>query len=150
LAQRSYFKKVISSIVPPLTTFVELLQKLICIDTHQFIDPENPAPEIYDEMQNQNCPDWQNGYPDTMQKLKLYWNSLRRQSEIPLFFICYDSTALSPTPTGFSVSFLKALSKFDRAICIVCETEDIPLQTFSPSQPNLIAEIVAWISEMIE
>jgi len=119
--------------------------KLICIDTHQFIDPENPAPEIYDQMQNQNCPEWQNGYPDTMQKLKLYWNSLRRQSEISLFFICYDSTALSPTPTGFSVSFLKALSKFDRAICIVCETEDIPLQTFSPSQPDLVEEIVKWI-----
>jgi len=123
--------------------------KLICIDTHQFIEPENPAPEIYDEMQNQNCPEWQNGYPDTMQKLKLYWNSLRRQSEIPLFFICYDSTALSATPTGFRDSFLKALSKFDRAICIVCETEDIPLQTFSPSQPDLVAAVVAWIRRSI-
>jgi hypothetical protein len=101
-------------------------------------------------MQNQNCPEWQNGCPDTMQKLKLYWNSLHRQSEIPLFFICYDSTALSPTPTGFSALFLKALSKFDRAICIVCETEDIPLPTFSPSQPNLIADIVTWISETVE
>ncbi|WP_442923187.1 NACHT C-terminal alpha/beta 1 domain-containing protein [Microcoleus sp. A6-C5] len=49
-----------------------------------------------------------------------------------------------------SASLLKTLSKCDRAICIVCETEDIPLQTFSPSQPNLIAEIVTWISEMIE
>jgi len=123
--------------------------KLICIDTHQFIDPENPAPEIYDEMQNQNCPEWQNGYPDTMQKLKIYWNSLRRQSENPLFFICYDSTALSATPTGFRDSFLKALSKFDRAICIVCETEDIPLQTFSPSQPDLVAAVVAWIRRSI-
>ncbi|MEG4962290.1 hypothetical protein QUA78_07070 [Microcoleus sp. K4-B3] len=53
-------------------------------------------------MLNQKCPEWQNGYPDTMQKLKIYWNSLRRQSETPLFFICYDSTALSATPTGFS------------------------------------------------
>ncbi|WP_293126176.1 HEAT repeat domain-containing protein [Microcoleus sp. bin38.metabat.b11b12b14.051] len=123
--------------------------KLICIDTHQFIEPENSALEIYDMMLNQNCPESQNGYPDTMQKLKLYWNSLRRQSEIPLFFICYDSTALSPTPTGFSAPFLKALSKFDRAICVVCEKADISLPTFSPSQPNLIAKIVAWISEMM-
>jgi hypothetical protein len=123
--------------------------KLICIDSHQFIDPENPAPEIYDEMLNQNCPEWQNGYPDTMQKLKLYWNSLRRQSEIPLFFICYDSTALSATPTGFSDSFLKALSKFDRAICVVCEQGDIPLPTFSPSQPDLVAAVVAWIRRSI-
>ena len=123
--------------------------KLICIDTHQFIDPENPATEIYDEMLNQNCPEWQNGYPDTMQKLKLYWNYLRRQSEIPLFFICYDSTALSATPTGFSDSFLKALSKFDGAICVVCEQGDIPLQTFSPSQPDLVAAVVAWIRRSI-
>ena len=123
--------------------------KLICIDTHQFIDPENPAPEIYDQMLNQNYPEWQNGYPDTMQKLKIYWNSLRRQSEIPLFFICYDSTALSATPTGFSDSFLKALSKFDRAICVVCEQENIPLPTFSPSQPDLVAALVAWIRRSI-
>ncbi|HAX80927.1 MAG TPA: hypothetical protein DCY88_35090 [Cyanobacteria bacterium UBA11372] len=122
--------------------------KLICIDTHQFIDPENPAPEIYDEMLNQNCPEWQNGYPETMQKLKLYWNYLRRQSEITLFFICYDSTALS-TPTGFSDTFLTALSKFDGAICVVCEPGDIPLRYFSPSQPDLVAAVVAWIRQSI-
>jgi len=119
--------------------------KLICIDTHQFIDPENPAPEIYDQMLNQNYPEWQNGYPDTMQQLKLYWSFLRRQSEIPLFFICYDSTALSATPAGFSDSFLKALSKFDLAICVVCEQGNIPLPTFLPSQPDLVAAVVAWI-----
>jgi hypothetical protein len=123
--------------------------KLICIDTHQFIDPDNPAQEIYDEILNQNCPEWQNGYPDTMQKLKLYWNSLRRQSEISLFFICYDSTALSATPTGFNDSFLKALSKFDGAICVVCEQGNIPLPTFSPSQPDLVAAVVAWIRRSI-
>ncbi|WP_228061574.1 hypothetical protein [[Phormidium] sp. LEGE 05292] len=121
--------------------------KLICIDTHQFIDPENPAPEIYDLMLNQNCPEWQNGYPETMQKLKLYWNYLRRSRENPLFFICYDSTALTATPTGFSDTFLTALSKFDGAICVVWETGEFGLQTFSPTQPNLIADIVGWIRE---
>ena len=100
-------------------------------------------------MLNQNCPEWQNGHPDTMQKLKLYWNYLRRQSEIPLFFICYDSTALSATPTGFSDSFLKAFSKFDRAICVVCEPGDIPLQTFSTQQKDLVGAIVQWIEKVI-
>ena len=100
-------------------------------------------------MLNQNCPEWQNGYPDTMQKLKLYWNYLRRQSEITLFFICYDSTALSATPTGFSDPFLKALSKFDGAICVVCEQRDTPLRYFSPSQPDLVAAVVAWIRQSI-
>ena len=74
--------------------------KLICIDISKFIDPDNPAQENYDEILNQNCPEWQNGYPHTMQKLKLYWNYLRRISEIPLFFICYDSTALSTLDTN--------------------------------------------------
>ena len=74
---------------------------------------------------------------------------LRCTREIPLFFICYDSTGLSATPTGFRDSFLKALSKFDRAICVVCEQGDIPLPTFSPSQPDLVAAVVAWIRRSI-
>lgn len=125
-------------------------------------------------MLNQNCPEWQNGYPETMQKLKLYWNYLRRNSENPLFFICYDSTALTATPTGFSDTFLTALSKFDGAICVVtsppnplsCEARGSKnnsadsvagegvrgwgfLQTFSPSQPDLVSNIVKWIETKI-
>jgi HEAT repeat protein/energy-coupling factor transporter ATP-binding protein EcfA2 len=121
--------------------------KLICIDSEKFGNPENPATKIYNEMRLQGCDNSEDGKPKTMAELQDYWDELRIESEIPLFFICYDSTALSATPTGFSDSFLKALSKFDRAICVVCEPGDIPLQTFSPSQPNLIAEIVAWIRE---
>ncbi|MBE9226877.1 hypothetical protein IQ264_15730 [Phormidium sp. LEGE 05292] len=64
-----------------------------------------------------------------------------------MFFICYDSTALTATPTGFSDTFLTALSKFDGAICVVWETGEFGLQTFSPTQPNLIADIVGWIRE---
>jgi hypothetical protein len=45
----------------------------------------------------------------------------------------------------FSHTFLKALSKFNGAICVVTEQPDIPLQSFSPSQPNLVEDIVAWI-----
>jgi hypothetical protein len=74
---------------------------------------------------------------------------LRCTREIPLFFICYDSTALSATPTGFSEPFLKAFSKFDRAICVVCEPGDIPLQNFSPQQQDLVAAIVQWIEKVI-
>ena len=73
--------------------------------------------------------------------------SCAAKAKIP--FICYDSTALSATPTGFSDSFLKALSKFDGAICVVCEQENIPLPTFSPSQPDLVAAVVAWIRRSI-
>ncbi|MEG3844111.1 NACHT domain-containing protein [Microcoleus sp. herbarium14] len=123
--------------------------KLICIDSDKFGNPENPATKIYNEMRLQGCDKSEDGKPKTMAELQDYWDELRIESEIPLFFICYDSTALSATPTGFSDSFLKALSKFDRAICVVCEPGDIPLQTFSPQQQDLVAAIVQWIEKVI-
>jgi len=123
--------------------------KLICIDSDKFGNPENPATKIYNEMRLQGCDKSEDSKPKTMAELQDYWDELRIESEIPLFFICYDSTALSATPTGFRDSFLKALSKFDGAICIVCETEDIPLPTFSPSQPDLVAAVVAWMRRSI-
>jgi hypothetical protein len=123
--------------------------KLICIDSDKFGNPENPATKIYNEMRLQGCDKSEDSKPKTMAELQDYWDELRIESEIPLFFIGYDSTALSATPTGFSDSFLKALSKFDRAICVVCEQENIPLPTFSPSQPDLVAAVVAWIRRSI-
>jgi HEAT repeat protein/energy-coupling factor transporter ATP-binding protein EcfA2 len=121
--------------------------KLICIDSAKFGNPENPATKIYNEMRLQGCDKSQDGKPKTMAELQDYWDDLRIESEIPLFFICYDSTALWATPTGFSAPFLKAFNKFDRAICVLCEPGDIPLPTFSPTQPNLIADIVVWIRD---
>lgn len=146
--------------------------KLICIDGAKFVDPENPATKIYNEMRLQGCPKSEDDKPKTMAELQDYWDELRIESENPLFFICYDSTALTATPTGFSDTFLKALSKFDGAICVVTSppnplwatergsknnspspaTEEGVrgwgfLQTFSPSQPNLIADIVGWMKE---
>ena len=123
--------------------------KLICIDSDKFGNPENPATKIYNEMRLQGCDKSEDGKPKTMAELQNYWDELRIESEIPLFFICYDSTALSATPTGFSDSFMKALSKFDRAICVVCEPGDIPLQNFSPQQQDLVAAIVQWIEKVI-
>jgi HEAT repeat protein/energy-coupling factor transporter ATP-binding protein EcfA2 len=123
--------------------------KLICIDSYKFGNRENPATKIYNEMRLQGCDKSEDGKPKTMAELQDYWDELRIESEIPLFFICYDSTALSATPAGFSDPFLKALSKFDRAICVVCEPGDIPLQTFSPQQKDLVGAIVQWIEKVI-
>ena len=123
--------------------------KLICIDSYKFGNPENPATKIYNEMRLQGCDKSEDGKPKTMAELQDYWDELRIESEIPLFLICYDSTALSATPTGFSEPFLNALSKFDRAICVVCEPGDIPLQNFSPQQQDLVAAIIQWIEKVI-
>jgi len=100
-------------------------------------------------MRLQGCDKSEDGKPKTMAELQDYWDELRIESEISLFFICYDSTALSVTPTGFSEPFLNALSKFDRAICVVCEPGDIPLQNFSPQQQDLVGAIVQWIEKVI-
>ena len=53
------------------------------------------------------------------------------------------------TKPSLPIQLLKALSKFDRAICVVCEQGDIPLPTFSPQQQDLVAAIVQWIEKVI-
>jgi hypothetical protein len=67
---------------------------LICIDGSQFIEPDRPAAEIYDQMLDQNCPEC-DSVPETMPALKLYWNSLKRKSDKRVFW-CF--THHPPTP----------------------------------------------------
>ncbi|MBD2086663.1 HEAT repeat domain-containing protein [Coleofasciculus sp. FACHB-542] len=120
----------------------------ICIDSSKFENPDNPASEIYAEMVMQGCPERQNGEPETMQALKVYCQ-LKCQK---VFLIFYEDTS-SETPQGFSQTFLTSLSKFNNArrICVVSE-QPCNLQTFSPTQPNLVADILSWIrnEEMME
>ncbi|MBD2006674.1 MULTISPECIES: NACHT domain-containing protein [Cyanophyceae] len=118
---------------------------LICIDSSKFENPDNPASEIYAEMVMQGCPERQNREPETMQALKVYCQ-LKCQG---VFLIFYEDTSGEPSQ-GFSQTFLTSLSKFHNArrICVVSE-QPCNLQTFSPSQPNLIADIVSWVREKI-
>ncbi|MBD3561495.1 HEAT repeat domain-containing protein, partial [Planktothrix sp. FACHB-1355] len=125
---------------------------LICIDGSKFIEPDNPALEIYDQMLDLGCPERENREPETMQELKFYWHSfrrsLKRNSKKQPVLVFYENPQ-PPAPQGFSDIFLTDLSRFDGAICVVSEQCHIPFQSFSPSQPNLIADIVAWIAEKI-
>lgn len=125
--------------------------QLICVDGSKFIEPENPALEIYDQMLDLGFPERENNEPDTMQELKFYFHRLRRKWERHLIFVFYENPQ-PPEPQGFSETFLDYLSRFDGAICVVSEEANVPfpLQSFSPSQPNLIANMVAWIEEKIE
>ncbi|MBD1834539.1 NACHT domain-containing protein [Cyanobacteria bacterium FACHB-472] len=115
----------------------------ICIDASKFENPDNPASEIYAEMVMQGCPERQNGEPETMQALKVYCQ-LKCQE---VFLIFYEDTSGEP-PQSFSQTFLTSLSKFHNArrICVLSD-QPCNLQTFSPSQPNLVADIVSWIRE---
>ncbi|MCL1472339.1 HEAT repeat domain-containing protein [Argonema antarcticum] len=119
---------------------------LICIDGSKFVEPDNPALEIYDQMLDAGCLEREHREPETMQELKFYFHWLRRKWQRNLVLVFYENPK-PPAPQGFSDIFLNDLSRFDGAICVVSEQANIPLQSFSPDRSNLIADIVAWIEE---
>jgi hypothetical protein len=127
---------------------------LICIDGSQFIEPDRPAAEIYDQMLDQNCPEC-DSVPETMHALKLYWNSLRRKSNKHPVLVFYASSTDATPDEGttlscpYSEGFLTVLSKFGREICAIAEQrfEHIPLKFFAPSQS--IEDIVQWIRAIV-
>jgi hypothetical protein len=123
---------------------------LICIDGRQFIEPDRPAAEIYDQMLDQNCPEC-DSVPETMSALKLYWNSLKRKSDkrvvLEFYASSIDTTSAKETamPCPYSETFLSDLSKFGDRICVVTNQplDHIPLKFFTPSQA--IADVMQWI-----
>ena len=120
--------------------------KLICIDGSKFIERDDPAEEIYDQMLDYDCPERQNGEPEMMPKLKLYWNSLRRRSDSTPVLVFYENPT-GRKPQGFSEVFLDALSAFDGALCVVTDQplDNINLHCFTPNQTA--KDVVAWISQ---
>jgi hypothetical protein len=101
-------------------------------------------------MLDQNCPEC-GTVPETMSALKLYWNSLKRNSDKRVVLVFYASSTDTTSDEGttmscpYSSAFLTVLSKFGRDICVITEQpfNHIPLKFFAPSQP--IADIVQWI-----
>ncbi|WP_368009813.1 HEAT repeat domain-containing protein [Laspinema palackyanum] len=118
--------------------------QLICIDGSKFIDKDNPAAKIYNEMRRANCPKSADGTPKTMADLQSYWDELALESEQAIVLVFYE-TLTAPEMSGFSEKFLTDLSKCDGAICVVTEARVSGLQTFSPNQRNWLAELVNWI-----
>ena len=123
---------------------------LIGIDRSQFIDPDRPAAEIYDQMLDQHCPEC-DSVPETMPALKLYWNSLKRKSNTRVFLLFYASSTHTRSVKGttmscpYSEAFLSVLSKFGCEICVITEQrfDHMPLKFFAPSQA--IADVTKWI-----
>jgi HEAT repeat protein len=112
---------------------------LICINGSKFIDRDNPATKIYTEMVKSGCPRCEDSTPKTMQELQAYWDLLDSDKRVVLVF--YENT-------GFSETFLDALSKFDGAICVITAQtlDNIPLQCFSSGRA--IADIVEWLKQI--
>ncbi|AFZ27768.1 putative NTPase (NACHT family) [Cylindrospermum stagnale PCC 7417] len=91
--------------------------RLICIDTSQFIDPNNPASKIYTEIVKAGCPKSEDGTPTTMTELQTYWDLL--ESDKPVFLVFYQGMG-SQSPQ-LSDRILNNLSKFDKAICVISD-----------------------------
>jgi energy-coupling factor transporter ATP-binding protein EcfA2 len=117
---------------------------LVCIDTSKFIDPDNPAAKIYVEMVKQGCSKSDDGTPKTMQDLQVYWDLLTIESDRTIVLMFYQNPT-AEARESFSPTFLKNLSKFEGAICVVTDQplDHIPLKYFTPSQP--IEDVVEWI-----
>ncbi|MCT7979989.1 HEAT repeat domain-containing protein [Laspinema olomoucense] len=118
--------------------------QLICIDGSKFIDKDNPAAKIYNEMRRANCPKSADGTPKTMADLQSYWDELTLESEQAIVLVFYETLTV-PEMSEFSERFLTDLSKLDGAICVVTEARVSGLQTFSPNQGNWLTELVNWI-----
>ncbi|MEG3438773.1 HEAT repeat domain-containing protein [Pannus brasiliensis CCIBt3594] len=139
-------------IVPARDDFATLLSGLsgelpgdtrfLCIDSAFLLDIERPVVDIYDQMLAQNCPPFEYGIPETLSKLRLYWNNLRRErEETRLIWVFYENPLQAEV---FSADFLAALSKFPGDICLVTEREvDFPV-IFSPKAPR---SLLQWVRE---
>ncbi|NES94999.1 MAG: NACHT domain-containing protein [Desertifilum sp. SIO1I2] len=123
---------------------LELADKIsvICIDASQFLNPDNPASEIYAKLVTAGYPRCADGTPRDLQSLKVYC-----ELECPEACLIFYEAPSNPPPQGFSPAFLNALSRFSPAnrIAIVSEKPDSSVQTFSPTQPNLIPTLIAWM-----
>jgi HEAT repeat protein/GTPase SAR1 family protein len=115
---------------------------LIHVDSSQLLDRENPLVDIYDLMLAQNLPKFEYGVPDTMARLRLYWNSIRRTFPDRLFVLLLEEEWKKQ---GFSPIFLELLGKFEGLFGIVSDRPALIIQTFSPSDPELVPTIVTWI-----
>ena len=121
--------------------------QLLCIDSKNFINPDNPAAKIYTEMLKQGCPKSEDGTPKTMADLQTYWDLLLVDSEKSFILVFYNSRG--EEATGFSETFVNDLSKFDGNIAIVSENNAHSLAAFSLSQSDLIGAIVRWICQVV-
>ncbi|GBF82856.1 HEAT repeat domain-containing protein [Aphanothece sacrum] len=118
---------------------------LIWIDSSRFIEPDNPLIDIYDQMLEQGCSTFEYGLPETMAKLRLYWNILQRHAPNTQFiWLFYDPFNTS----NLSHNLLEMLRKFQGAIAIISQEYIAELTNFI-IKDNLIEDIIKWIEEQV-
>ena len=127
----------------PLTSLIQV----IWIDCSQFLAPDEPIIDIYDQMLAQNCPEFENGVPDNLAKLRLYWRLIQRHNPDCAYIWLFDHS--SPNCSPLSSEFLEKLRTFQGNIALISDQPNNPLPYFSPHSPQLIATIIEWIKAQI-
>ncbi len=94
-------------------------------------------------MRLQDWPQYDDDRLTTMLQLQDYWDRLRRDRDRTYVLVFYENSH-APQPV-FIENFLDDMKTFDGAICVVSHQPDIPLQSFSPHEPNLVVNMVQWI-----
>ncbi|MBD2513132.1 NACHT domain-containing protein [Nostoc muscorum FACHB-395] len=116
---------------------------LICIDSSKFIDPNNPASNIYTAIVKSGYPKCADGTPKTMIELQTYWDLLETDKQVVLLF--YLGTTNITGGVTYSNIFLNSISRFEGKICFI--SDPIPncntLQVFTPNQS--VDEILEWL-----
>ena len=149
------------SIDDAVPVWLETLQKAIAtrsqfnavhfiwIDSSRFIDANNPAIDIYDQMLEQHCEKFQHGLPETMAKLRLYWHLLQREgSHKTLILLFYEGRDATQT-THLSPHLIDILSKFRGAIAVISQQQRIGLPMFSPKDPQFVSIFLDWIETQL-
>ncbi|AIE73288.1 MULTISPECIES: HEAT repeat domain-containing protein [unclassified Synechocystis] len=123
--------------------------RVIWIDTSQFLSVDNPSVDIYDQMLDQNCPEFDGTIPDNLSKLRFYWHQLQRKKHDTLLLLFEQS---SP-PTPDLQQLWQSLATFHGPIAILGiepapKTVALPYFQLRESQTTA-AEIVAWLENCL-
>lgn len=122
---------------------LKLPVQFIEIDGSKISDRTNPWPEIYEQIREQGCLEWDRE-PSNLAQMKRYWNEVQRNSQKVLtlvFHIDHDDQ----NPDDFDKSFLRQLSSFEGKVALISDRPtQTKLQTFSPNQPDLRDAILEW------
>ncbi|EAM49321.1 HEAT repeat domain-containing protein [Crocosphaera watsonii WH 8501] len=119
--------------------------QIIFIATRRFIDAENPAIDIYDQMLEQNCPVFEYGLPETLSKLRLYWHlPPQKSNKSKLILLFYDQGNSS-----LSAHLLNSLVKFKGIIAVITQQESSELSVFSPDDPQLGQTLIDWLQQKL-
>jgi HEAT repeat protein/energy-coupling factor transporter ATP-binding protein EcfA2 len=120
--------------------------QIFYIDGSKFIG-DDPAKTIYRQMTQQGSQKIDEK-PKNMTDLQDYWADLIEENDKPPVLIFYENPS-NRTPQGFRPEFLDILTRFDGIICLITDQTHPPLQTFSPQDPQLIDNIMAWLKRTI-